>query len=652
MHRLSFIILLSLVIACIGNIKASEPGILSNLQSDTIASEPIILSPPQASTYLLRLIEKENLWREHGDREKQWLQRLADQYNEPFDSIMNRLLTFPFDIIELQPTYIVRHDTLPLRWLDQSLFYVDTIPLDKDPFITQKTIVFGAMDPKIKLDSLKSSDTLAVHDTLAKAYAQKLEELKFMVDSLLQVRDTIVEVFIDHAYLDAKNIQVHSLENDQISPPLLPPGSRLSASILPDSSKVVFSESTRVIMANQESPFYIVPGPNMPDSLKQAIDILVNYTYQRDSILIHIHDLNGQRTPFWLSAGEDDLYRYWVRNEDNDSITIWIGNPAKYDLTLSLEDDIFVERLEKQAVDDIPITIAEPSRSLMRIAPLNEIPVFWDRSLSGSLSLNQTFVENWSRGGNNSLSGMFDITTGATYQNKESNTRWTNSGRLRYGTIWTEEHGSRTSSDIVELNSQFNKKTLDKLDFSAVFYMKTQVAKGYKYPNDSIAISRFLNPGSLTVGVGFEYKPFDKTLINFSALSYRNTFVLDTARINQTTHGIESDKRSRQEMGGQLVVRNELNISESLRVNNRVRLFSNYLRKPQNVDVDWELSLEQQINWYFTIRFNFHLIYNDDVRFTKFDAAGNPVLLPDGGEKKVPRPQINQFLGLTVSLRL
>lgn len=652
MHRLSSMVITILMIASAGLTSANDRGINTTQNTSDSSHESILLTPEQASAYLIRLIEQEKVWREHGYAEKHWLQRLVDQYNQPFDSVMNSLLKFPFDIIELQPAYIVKHDTLPLKWLDQSMFFVDTIPLEKDPFITKKTIILRTIDPKTKLDSLILQDSISHPDTLAAMYAQKIAELRNMVDSLAQTTDTIIEVFIDQDYLNSKNIQIHNIRNQDIEPPLLLPGSGLSVSFLPDSSHVVFSESNRVIMANQESPFYIVPGPNMPDSLHQAIDILVNYTYQRDSILIHIHDLEGNRTPFWLSAGEDDLYRYWVRNQENDSITVWIGNPAKYELTLSLEDDIFVERLEKKTVDDIPITVAEPSRSLMRVVPLNEIPVFWDRSLSSSLSLNQNYLDNWARGGDNSISGMLDVTAGAVYHNRESNTRWTNSGRLRYGTIWTEEHGSRTSSDIIELNSQFNKRAADKLDFSAVFFMKTQVAKGYKYPNDSVPISKFLNPGAMTVGVGIEYKPIEKTLINFSALSYRNTFVLDTASIRQTTHGIEVGKRSRQEMGGQLVVRNEMNISESLRMNNRVRLFSNYLRKPQNVDVDWELSLEQQINWYFTIRFNFHLIYNDDVRFTKMDAAGNPILLPDGSEKKVPRPQINQFLGLTVSLRL
>jgi hypothetical protein len=83
-----------------------------------------------------------------------------------------------------------------------------------------------------------------------------------------------------------------------------------------------------------------------------------------------------------------------------------------------------------------------------------------------------------------------------------------------------------------------------------------------------------------------------------------------------------------------------------------LRLFTNYLHKPKNVDIDWEMSIERQINWFSSIRLNFHIIYDDDIRFPVFDQEGQPVILPDGSEKKVAKMQFNQFLGLSFSFRL
>jgi hypothetical protein len=91
---------------------------------------------------------------------------------------------------------------------------------------------------------------------------------------------------------------------------------------------------------------------------------------------------------------------------------------------------------------------------------------------------------------------------------------------------------------------------------------------------------------------------------------------------------------------------------DGLNITNAIRLFSNYIDKPQNVDVDWEMNIDKQINWLFTIRLNLHLIYDDDIRFPVLDANNEPVLLPDGSPRKVAKTQFNQFLGLTLSLRL
>ena len=113
--------------------------------------------------------------------------------------------------------------------------------------------------------------------------------------------------------------------------------------------------------------------------------------------------------------------------------------------------------------------------------------------------------------------------------------------------------------------------------------------------------------------------------------------VLDTALIDQTKHGIKEGKRSKQEMGLQIVLNNKLTPFEDMTIVNHLRLFSSYMHKPQNVDVDWELILDQKINLFFTIRLNLHLIYDDDIMFPVFDSNGDAILLPGGDEKKIAK---------------
>jgi hypothetical protein len=634
------LLLLGIALLIFSSVDAQNNDEAVIIKNDTISSEPIVFEPASASEYINKLLRTENLWRSDKDTLRQSLTRLIDHFNEPFDTVRTRLSKFPYDATEFTLTEIFVNDTLPLKWLEDDVFFIDTIPLEKNPIVERQIISMRTID----IESLKLS------------LPENTTDLKDLIDSLflsaMLDRDTISQLYVDYKYLESKKVPVHTVENGNIIPPLLPSGSKKSVRFQSDSTNIIISETWQVIMADKDSPFYIVPDGEMPDSLKSAVETLLTHTFKRDSIPLFISDIRGRKTPFWLGSAKDDLYRFWVRNSENDSITIWLGNPAKYDLAMILEENLTIERMQKKAADDIPLVAITPDRSLAKLNPFKEIPVHWNYSLVNAFSLNQNYLANWSRGGQSSLSGMIDIKGEAKYANKTSGDTWTNIGRIRYGSIRTREQGVRTSIDIFELNSQYNRVMANKLDFSSVFYAKTQLTRGFNYPNDSVVISKFLNPGTFTVGAGVEYKPFKETLLNFSVLSYKNTFVLDTTNIKQTTHGVEIGKRAKQEMGGQLMIRNKTIIMDGLSITNAIRLFSNYIDKPQNVDVDWEMNIDKQINWLFTIRLNLHLIYDDDIRFPVLDANNEPVLLPDGSPKRVAKTQFNQFLGLTMSLRM
>ena len=607
------------------------------VKTDTVEVVPILFSPSSASTYLQKLIKKDNLWRDDSPEIKQSLSKLIHHFNEPFDSVSTRLKRFPYDSVKLKPTSIVHKDSYPIRWLNKSLFIVDTIPLDKNPVISQKTVVMRVVDPS------------------SVPFKDSIPGMKTHVESLLQVKDTIVETFIDSTYLKSKRIQIYRLTEDEVVPSLIKPESRKVAKFSSDSSKIIISKTTKELVANKESPFYIVPNEKMTDSLRIAVETLLSYTVERDSLLINFSDIAGRKTPMWLSTGKEDLYRYWVKNSKNDSITIWIGNPSRSNITLALEEEVNVERLERKKVDDVPISSARANRILVKIDPLKEIPIYWKSELASSFALNGNYLSKyWARGGETTISSLLDVNGKTEYNNKEAKTKWVTTGRLRYGTTWTEIQKFRTNTDIIEINSQYNKVIMDRLDFSSSFYMKTQSAKGYNYPNDSIPVSKFLNPGTFTIGVGLEFKPNKETAINFSPLSYRNTFVMDTLNIDQTAHGIEVNKKVRNEMGGQLVINNSTTILKDMKIINTVRLFSNYLKKPQNVDVNWEMGLEKQISWYFKIRLNMQLIYDDDVLFPLFEdrRKQKPILNQEGKPVMAPKTQFSQFMGLTLAFKI
>lgn len=606
----------------------AQDTLMANPAQDTLTGPGIEFTPESASDYIGRLIGDKELWKNQDDTLKNSLIRLLNQYNIPFDTTRSHLEKFNFDALSYDTILLTRRDTLPLRWLNDSLLFVDTIPLEQSPVLTQKTIIMKTVEP----------------DSTTRILMDSIPGLANWIDSLITVKDTVTETRIDYLYLQNKNVSLHRLINGKISPQFVPRASNLSAQISGDSSTVIISKYRLALLGSSGSPFNLLPGGHTADSLQKAVTTLLNHTWERDSIMLNIRNIQGKKTPFWLTAHKSELYRYWLKNSENDSITVWLGNPRKFDLTMILEEKVNVERMGLMPSDNIMFISLLPDKTPVEVKPLHEIPVFWDYGFNGSFSLNQNYITYWAQGGESSFAGLLDLNGRAKYTNKANETDWENSARLRFGSVRTNGKGLQINTDIIEINSQYNKKMTKNLDFSSVFYFKTQLAKGYNYPNDSVPVSKFLNPGTFTIGVGGEYKPFSHTLLNLSPLSYKNTFVLDTAQIDQTAHGIDEGMRSKQEIGGQLVIKNNFSVLDDVKITNSLRLFSNYADKPQNVDVDWESSIEKQIAWIFSVKLNIHLIYDDDIRF--------PVKLPDGEEKKVPRTQFNQFLGLSVSLNL
>jgi hypothetical protein len=603
-------------------------------QSDTAWNQP--MDPSSAKAYIHQLNEDPAFWRQTDTSLRSDLIRLLNQADEPYDSISARLSGLDLSGIKISAENLLLRDTTDIRWLNDSTFIIDSVGWSTDLLIKKTIKIVEPVDFSV----LVFSDTIP--DEIAQA------------DSSLFVPDTLVSFSIDTTALESLDLPMYSYKAGQILPTLDQPEKRRSASLSPDLSVLVYTDSVSYLVAQENSPFYRVEGKPQLDTLQSAVQALLFYNALKDSTRIILKDMYGKETPMWLTSGSHDIYRLWVKNFKNDSITLWMGNPTSNTLSLLLEDDIDVVRLTAEQIHPLPLELQVPERKLAEMREVKPDPIFWEYGFSSAFVFNQTYLSNWSKGGGNSLSTMLDINGNATYYNKTAKTTWINSTRLKYGTVIADKKGLRKNNDIFEINSQYNKNKWGKVDLSASFYMLNQIARGYKYPTEdsSVVVSKFLNPSSLTVGLGIEYKPFKHTTINVAPLSYKNTFVLDTAQIDQTRHGIAGDKRAKQELGTQLLVMNTLSPMEDLTISNKVRLFSNYLNNPQNIDVDWEFLLDKKISWFFTIRLNLHLIYDDDVKFTVYDADNQPVLGPDGSEKKVAKAQFKEFIGLSLLFKL
>ncbi|TFH28095.1 MAG: DUF3078 domain-containing protein [Bacteroidia bacterium] len=629
MKRFSFLLFVFLIAS---NLSAQISDDQDQAPADTLSILPEFTTLA-ARKYIDQVVNNPSAWRTMDDPVKNALERLLDHSIEPFDTVRSRLLMQDFRAIDIHTGNPVETGRMALKWLNDSTFLIDPKGWSPNLYLREESKFVYPVD----LSSLVLSDSL-------------LDE-NGMLDPTLFTPDTVIVTVIDTSALNSLGIALHYYKDKLISPPLALGKGGSTPSLAADRRTVIYYRPGTVWEADEDSPFLMMDGRYQLDSLQYAVNKLLEFTEERDSTMLWLSDMSGRKRPFWISSGSEEEYRFWVKNYNNDSVTVWLGNPGSQELRLTLEDDVNFNRLVKEDFEHLPSFVQDPESSLRSMKMLEPIPKYWDFGFLSAFILNQTYLSNWTKGGESSLSAMMDIQLDATYNNKDANTQWINAVRMKFGTIMTQEKGFRKNHDALEINSKFNRNAWGKIGMSASLYMKHQLAKGYNYPNDSIPISKFLNPGTMTLGLGFEYKPAKEITFNVAPLSYKTTFVLDTANINQTLHGIDKNARAKREMGTQIVVSSKVTPFESMEITNNLRLFSNYLKKPQNIDVDWELIVDQKINWFFNIRLNLHLIYDDDVRFPVLDENNQPVLLPDGTEKKVADMQFKEFIGLSLQFK-
>ena len=408
---------------------------------------------------------------------------------------------------------------------------------------------------------------------------------------------------------------------------------------------VIIDTLKEVRSAYADFPFRYYSMPYQGDSLKVAVNMLLNYLELRDSSLINITGISDRKTQIWMNSASDRMVRYWLNNDLNDSVTVWIGAPARNTIGLYLEHGVSFRRPVFQGyISDARINVeAQDKTTLQDIQKIYTKSQFWKYRTETSFAMNQGLVANWVKGGESSISTALDITGYAEYNNKPMLLSSSNFARLKYGLIASGEKGIRKNLDLLETNSKLNHKAFGKFDFSGIMLFKTQIARGYNYPNDSVPVSKFMNPAILTLGIGLDYKPNKTTSFNFSPFSYKGTFVPDTATIDQTKYGIPADRRSKNEPGASFMFTNEFRPVKNVTITNRLQLFTNYINNPQNIDVDWEMILVANLNWFTDVRLNTHLIFDDDTK--------TPVKGSDGLDKKTARIQFKEILGFSFVFR-
>lgn len=245
----------------------------------------------------------------------------------------------------------------------------------------------------------------------------------------------------------------------------------------------------------------------------------------------------------------------------------------------------------------------------------------WNKTGKASLLFNQATFSNWVLGGEDNVALNFLADYTLNYE-KEALT-WDTTFLLDYGLAKTS--GSKfykKTSDRFEVQSLLGKRFAKLWNYSAFVGFKTPFTQGYDYTIDDNGTeirtekSAFLSPAYLQLGLGLRWKEHDNLWLNIAPLSPRLTllskFFTKNLNDDETYFGVEKGENSRLEFGGSLNAFWLANLFENVALEQRMGLYSNYIDQPENIDIDYQASLNMKVNKYLSANVIMHLIYDDN----------------------------------------
>ena len=277
----------------------------------------------------------------------------------------------------------------------------------------------------------------------------------------------------------------------------------------------------------------------------------------------------------------------------------------------------------------------------------------WKKGGTFTFAFSQVSLSRWAAGGQNSLAFNGLINTYASLKRKSSN--WGNSLDLGYGLIHQGGKGApyQKSDDRIELNSIYGQKASKSWYYAALINFKTQFAPGYNYPNDSTIISNFLAPADLIAALGMDFKPSSKfncfiapatgklIIVDNTELANAGDFGVEPAVLDTAGNVITPGKKKKLEFGGYIRASFRIDLMKNINLMTKADFFSNYLKNPQNIVINWENLISMKINKYISATLSTQLIYDDQAKI-KLDGNGNTG----------PRTQFKEIFGVGFSYKI
>ncbi len=245
----------------------------------------------------------------------------------------------------------------------------------------------------------------------------------------------------------------------------------------------------------------------------------------------------------------------------------------------------------------------------------------WSYSGKANLLFNQTAFSQWASGGVNNISLGFSVDYEVHY--RENGWSWDTKSSGSYGLSYIQgDKFLKKTNDRLEINSLLGKEFSDTWSYSTILNFKSQIAHGYRFgTNEEGEESRslrtqFFSPAYLQFGVGLYLKKSTDLWLNIAPFTQRITFVSrqftqDLAE-DKAYFGVSKGNSHLFELGASVSGFYKFEVLENIFIENRLALYTDYLGKPKNIDLDYSLTATMKVNEYISTQLEVQLVYDDN----------------------------------------
>ena len=236
------------------------------------------------------------------------------------------------------------------------------------------------------------------------------------------------------------------------------------------------------------------------------------------------------------------------------------------------------------------------------------------------LNINQSAQSDWGTGGENFMFGVNGILNKAIHHRNNKYT-FDLYADIELGFVEaTSFKKIRKTSDRIDVTAEIEHSIGKRghYNYALLGNVNTQVFDGHNYYlGDYPKISSFLSPGKFLLAFGIDYKKVtEKSYFSFfiSPSTVRFVTKADEDFYKLKKFGVDSSDKVNTEIGAYISAHFNAKLSKTTNLISRLDLFSNYKRKPQNIDVLFNNVLTVNINKIFSATFLFDIVYDHDFK--------------------------------------